>query len=91
MLVRCFYETIEERMRTKWLRSKFRVELDGNVPGMGRQFENFHKFSVWRPPGDAQSVFSQNWFEFRIEFIPMPVTFMDDVEAVGFMCNGIGF
>ena len=91
MLVTCFYETIEERMRTKWLRSKFRVELDGNVPGMGRQFKNLHKFSIWRSPSDAQSVFSQNRFEFRIEFVAMSMTFMDHVEAVGLMCNGIGF
>src|SRR5690349_5409470 len=46
VLVARFYEAAEERMRLERLRLELGMELDGDVPRMRRQLDDFHELPV---------------------------------------------
>src|SRR5262245_5069176 len=52
-------ETREERVRAGRLRLEFRMELDGQVPGMAWKLGNFDELAVGRTARDLQAMFGE--------------------------------
>ena len=70
-------------MAVTWCRREFRVELTTYEPWVPRDFNDFDQITVHRTARDAQA----SGLEFHhigvIKFVAVPMSFGDEVRAVG--------
>src|SRR5262249_16110868 len=69
-------------MRAQGLGFEFGVELNGDVPGVPRQLDDFDELAVERPSDDFQAAIAQGLFVEAIELIAVAVAFLDDLFAI---------
>ena len=62
--------------------SKLRVELAGHKPGVIGKLNHFHQTLVLRPARNHHSLGLELWHQRVVHFIPMSMTFSNDVTAV---------
>ena len=68
---------------------EFRVSLGGNKPGMARKFYHLHNPPVRRHTGQEHAVLGQYFPVIVIDFVAVPVAFVDDLLAVQLKSPGI--
>src|SRR5689334_25086267 len=78
-------------MRCEGLRFEFGMELDGDVPRMRWQLDDLDELAIERTPDDLQPLVGQRFFKEAIEFVPVAMTFVDDLLSVQLMGAGSGF
>src|SRR5205085_2729598 len=64
------------------VRLEFRVELHRHVPRMRRQFDDLDKLAVARSSNNLQALIGQRLLVEAVEFVAVPMTFIDHGSAV---------
>jgi hypothetical protein len=82
-------EAYEKGMSPAWGRGEFRMELAGQKPGVSRNFDGLDQFAIERGSAKFQPGRFQACLVMIVEFIPVAMTFRDDVLPVYTACQTI--
>ena len=89
VLVADAHEFSKERMRVEGFRTEFRMELNGDEPGVVREFDDLDELAVRRFSGHEESVLCECLLIRPVELVAMPMPFVNDVTVVNLPSTGL--